>query len=164
MTQLTEMIADTAANARQALQGDKVEAVLSAKVTKHLARQEHRLDLLEARVKDLASRRQGGGFPWVLLLIVGGAYALYRTNPSVQDQVNNLLGQADPGVKGNLARAGESVKDAVQAGLQGGDLRHDLKDAAGELGRAGEKTVNKASDKVDDLKQNVNRKIDDLNS
>jgi len=164
MTHLTEMIADTAANARQALQGDKVEAALSAKVTKHLARQEHRLDLLETRVKDLASRRQGGGFPWLLLLIVGGAYALYRTNPSVQDQVKNLLGQADPGVKGNLARAGESAKDAVQARLHGNDPHRDLKDTASELGRAGEKTVNKASDKVDDLEQNVNRKMDDQDS
>ena len=163
MTQLTEMIADTAANARQALQGDKVEVALSAKVNKHLTRQEHRLDLLEARVKDLASRRQGGGFPWLLVLIVGGAYALYRMNPSVQDQVKNLLGQADPGVKGNLARAGESAKDAVQAGLHGDDPRKDLKDAAGELRRAGEKTVDQASDKADDLKQDINRKINDLN-
>ena len=87
----------------------------------------------------------------ILLLLAGGAYAAYRFVPSVQQQVKSLLGQADPGVRGNLNRAREAVKDGVQAGLRGDDPSNSARAAVGELKRAGEKTVDAAKDKAEEF-------------
>ena len=149
---LQDTVTDAANAARQTLRDDKLGAALAARVSKQLAGQETRLDALEARVKDLGwENRRGGGVPWGLLLLTGGAYALYRFVPAVQEQVNKLIGQADPGVKGNLNRAGEAAKDAVQAGLHGNDPSDAAKAAVGEVKRAGEKTINAAKEKAGEL-------------
>ncbi|WP_293914112.1 hypothetical protein [Deinococcus sp.] len=147
----------------EVLNTSKAEAALAASVTKKLAKQEQRIDVLTARVSDLANRpRSGGGFPWLIVAVAAGGYALLRSNPDLMDRVKGLLGQADPGVKGNLNRAGESIKDAVKDGLDGNYPRDSLKSAGGELKRAGEKTVDAAGDKLDDLKRDANRKLDDI--
>jgi hypothetical protein len=162
MAHLTDVIAETADSARKALRDDKLSAALAAKLSAQLAKQDQRLDILNARVSDLANQRRGGGFPWLLILVAGAGYALYRANPGLLDQVRNLLGQAGPGAEGNLKRAGADLKGAVQDGLDGDDPRGSLKSAAGELKRAGEKTVDTAADKLSDLKRDAERKIDDL--
>jgi hypothetical protein len=162
MAHLNDVIHDAADNARNALHNSKTDAALAASVAKQLAKQEQRIEVLSARVSDLANRpRSGGGFPWLLVLAAAGLYALVRSNPSLLDQAKNLLGQADPGVKGNLNRAGENIKDAVKDGLDGNDPRDSLKSAGGELRRAGEKAADAAGDKLDELKRDANRKLDD---
>jgi len=164
MTQhLNDTITDAAKTAQQTLKDNKVSAALAAKVTKQLAQQDQRLDTLEKRVKDLAwENRRGGGFPWILVFLAGGVYAIYRVKPDLFDKLKGLLGQADPGVKGNFNRAGTAVKEATQSVMHGDDPSTAVKAAGGELKRAGEKTVDAAQDKLDDLKDNVQRKADDL--
>ena len=152
MTHLSETIADAARTARQTLKDDTLGAALAAKLTRQLAKQDTRLDVLEKRVKDLGwENRRGGGVPWGLLLLVGGGYALYRTNPGILDRVRGLLGQADPGVEGNLNRAGEAAKSALQAGLRGDDPSGSAKAAVGEVKRAGEKVGDALKDRAETL-------------
>ncbi len=151
--QLQEKIADVAT---QTLKDDRVGVALTAKVKAQLAKQDERLDALEKRVKDLAwEDRRGGGFPWGLVILVGGAYAAYRFVPAVQQQVNKLIGQANPGAEGNMNRAGEAAKDAVKAGVHGDDPSGKAQAAMGEVNRAGEKLGNQVRDKAGDLKDRL---------
>lgn len=151
MTHLSETIADAAHTARQALKDDTLGAALAAKLTRQLAQQDTRLDVLEKRVKDLGWENHRGGFPWGLLLLVGGGYALYRINPGILDRVRGLLGQADPGVQGNLNRAGEAARGALQAALRGDDPSSSAKAAVGEVKRAGEKVGDALEDRAEHL-------------
>jgi len=155
MTQrLNDTITDVVKTAQQTVKDDKVSMALAAKVTKQLAQQDQRLNALEKRVKDLAwENRRGGGFPWILVMLAGGIYALYRTKPELFDKVKGLLGQADPGVQGNLNRAEAAVKDVAQSVVHGEDPSSAAKAAGGELKRAGETTIGAAQDKLDDLKK-----------
>ena len=147
-----DSVIDAAKTARQNLKEDNLSADLAAKVARQLANQDDRLGTLEKRVKQLAwENRQGGGFPWGLLILAEGAYAAYRFVPAVQKQVNRLIGQADPGVEGDLNRAGGDAKDAVQAGLQGEDPRSAAKAAVGEVKRAGEKMGDSVKDRAEGL-------------
>ncbi|WP_309572865.1 hypothetical protein [Deinococcus sp.] len=107
--------------------------------------EEQQQELKELR-RDLKRQKSGGGFPWGLVLLAGAGYALYRTNASVRDRVNGLLGQIDPGIKGNLSRAGDAVKDAVHDVSAGKSPADAVQRAAGEGKRAGEKAVDSAKD------------------
>lgn len=151
---MNQNLQDRLADAAKTVKEDKLGTALAAKLTKQLAGQDDRLNAVEKRLKDLAwENRRGGGFPWGLLVWLGGAYAAYRFVPTVQQQVDSLLGRIDPGVKGNLNRAGDAVKDAVQAGLKGDDLSGPAEAALREMQRAGEKTIDATGKKLDDLKK-----------
>ncbi|MBI0446646.1 MULTISPECIES: YtxH domain-containing protein [Deinococcus] len=127
----------------------KKQAQLEATVT----RQQADIARLDAQVKHLQRARSSGMSPWTLLLAAGGLYALYRTNPTFRNRVQRLVHQVFPGVEGNLARAADAAKDAVQDLAQGEDPRSALRDAGRELRHAGEKVADRASDKVQDLKE-----------
>lgn len=122
-----------------------------------LAQQQKDLHRLEAQVERLSQRRSGGGFPWGLLLLAGGAYALYRSNPTVREQVQGLLKRVNPGPEGNLARAGDAAKDAVSKVTHGDDPRSAVQAVGGELKRAGEKSLDHAQDKAQDMKRDADR-------
>ena len=136
----------------------KTQAHLAATV----ARQQKDIYRLEAQVERLRHERSGGGFPWGLVLVAGGAYALYRANPAFREQVERLVKQVLPGVKGNLARAGDAAKDAAHDLANGNDPRGALRDAGNELRRAGEKAADQAGDKLRDLKNQAQDGAQDL--
>ena len=71
--------------------------------------------------------------------------------PAVKTQVDKLMGQADPGIEGNLNRADAAGKNALQAGMHGDDPSSAAKAAVGEVKRAGEKVGDAVKDKVEDL-------------
>ncbi|WP_295813816.1 YtxH domain-containing protein [uncultured Deinococcus sp.] len=120
--------------------------------------QQQELKLLRREI----SRRHSGGFPWGLLLLVGAGYALYRTTPAVRDRMDALIGQLDPGVQGNLARAGDAVKDAVSDLGQGKNPTDAAGRAAGEVQRAGEKTAEQGKDTWQDLQDRARQTADDV--
>lgn len=69
-----------------------------AAITATLDGHQKALRRLGARVERLEKRR-GGGVPWGLLLLAGGAYGasvLYRRNPRLQAQVQDLLRRIRP--------------------------------------------------------------------
>lgn len=126
-----------------------------------LTEQQGELKALRQDVARLSRARSGGGFPWGLLLLAGGAYALYRFSPEVHHRVNSLLGQADPGVQGNLNRAGKAAGDAVDDLRDGQHPGDALNRVGGELRRAGEKTGDRIKDAVDDLKDGAKDRMDE---
>lgn len=176
MNRVAETVQDLKGAAREAR--GQLEREVAAQVTKALAKQQVTLteqqktvQRLEVEVEALKKgqellfkrgRSSGGGFPWGLVLLAGGAYYLYRSNPSFRDRVQLLLGRADPGIQGNLARAGDAVKDAVSSVAQGERPGDALRTAGGELKRAGEKAVDEARDRVQDLKRDVQGGAQDL--
>ena len=109
---------------------------------------------------DAISRRERSML--TLALLVGGAYALYRTNSGIRDQIDGLLGRVDPGIKGNLSRAADAVKDAASDVMDGKSPVDAAKRAGGELQRAGEKALDGAKDTAADVKQDAQAKAKDL--
>ncbi|WP_200939647.1 YtxH domain-containing protein [Deinococcus sp. Leaf326] len=136
----------------------KTQASLAATI----ARQQKDLHRLEAQVERLRHERSGGGFPWGLILLAGGAYALYRSSPGFRDRVQDVVKGFIPGIEGNLARAGDAAKDAAQDVLKGEDPSAALRDAGQELRRAGEKAADQADDKLRDLKDQATDGAHDL--
>lgn len=147
-----------------ATQVGKALAKGQAATTAALAGQQKDLHRLEAQVERLSQRRSGGGFPWGLLLLAGGAYALYRSNPTVREQVEGLMKRVNPGPEGNLARAGDAAKNAVSKMTQGDDPHSAAQAAGGELRRAAEKTLDHAQDRAQDLKRDAEHTQDDRRS
>ena len=114
------------------------------------------------RLRHDVARRRSGGFPWGLLLLVGAGYALYRTTPSVRDRIDSLLGRLDPGIQGNLTRAADAVGDAASDLTQGKNPADAAGRAAGEVQRAGEKTVEGAAETWQELKDTGRQAADDV--
>lgn len=134
-----------------------------ARTAATLLSQEKELKEIRQELKKLRkARSSGGGFPWTLALLVGGAYALYRTNSGIRDQIDGLLGRVDPGIKGNLSRAADAVKDAASDVMDGKSPADAAKRAGGELQRAGEKALDGAKDTAADVKQDAQAKAKDL--
>lgn len=125
-----------------------------AAIEARLAQQQKDLQRLRSEVAVLRQQRSsGGGFPWGLLLLAGagyGAYTLYRRNPQVREQVQTLLKRADPGVEGNVTRAGDAVRDAVSNVTQGQPAGPALQRAGGELQRGAEKAVENLKNDLQD--------------
>ena len=157
-----EDVKDTVQDSAHRLEG---RAVLSAgkamvreqgRMAAMLLEQQKELKEVREELKKLGrQRKSGGGFPWTLLLLVGGGYALYRRNPGVRDQIDALLGKVDPSIRGNLARAGDAVKDAASDVMDGKSPLDAAKRAGGELQRAGEKALDGAKDTAADVKQDA---------
>lgn len=155
-----------AARAAKALVKEQtaLKALLTAQGAE-LARQGAQLSSLRedlGRLERAQDRQASGGFPWGLVLLAGGAYALYRSNPSVRAQVDGALRRLNPGTEGNLTRAGDAARGAVQDLVQGHSPAPGLHTAGGELRRAGEKTVEASGDLVDRLDTKVQNGLDGL--
>lgn len=170
MTQLSDHLhdlQDTVHNAQNHLQhrlaagAAKGALKTQAHLTATVARQQKDIHRLEAQVERLRHERSGG-FPWGLVLVAGGVYALYRTNPGFRDQAQRLVKRFIPGVEGNLARAADAAKDAAHDLVNGNDPRDALRDAGKELRHAGEKAADQAGDKLRDLKHQAQDGAQDL--
>ncbi|WP_019588220.1 hypothetical protein [Deinococcus apachensis] len=88
-------------------------AAALAEQQKEIGKQRAALLELQRELAELKTARSGRGFPWGLLLLAGGAYTLYRTNPAVRNQVQELaqkVGSSD---------ITSQVKSAVQTTLGG---------------------------------------------
>ncbi|OLV19371.1 hypothetical protein [Deinococcus marmoris] len=148
---------------KAAIEASKAFVKGQKKMTALLAEQQNELRDIRQDLKKLRKQRKsGGGFPWTLVLLAGGAYALYRSNAGIRDQIDGLLGRVDPGIKGNLTRAGDAVKDAASDVMDGKSPVDAAKRAGGELQRAGEKALDGAKDTAADLKQDAQAKAKDL--
>lgn len=83
-----DQAADLAFDAKKA----RKYSALSAEFAEH----QREIQKLAGRIEHLQKTSRGGGFPWTLLLLLGGAYALYRSNETVRTQVNGLLSRVMP--------------------------------------------------------------------
>lgn len=156
--EVKDTVQDTAhrLEGRAAMSAGKSLLKEQARTAAMLLEQQKELKEVRHELKKLRKQRKsGGGFPWTLLLLAGGAYALYRSNPGVRDQIDGLLGRVDPGIKGNLSRAADAVKDAASDVLDGNSPRDAMKRAGGEVQRAGEKAVDGVKDAASDLKDDA---------
>lgn len=137
--------AEANAELKTAAQVQKEFARQQASMVAVLGRQQKELRQVQQDLEAIRRKHSSeGGFPWSLILVAGGAYALYRTNPSVRGTVQDLLKRINPGIEGNLTRAGDAVSGMVQGDRPGTALHT----AGGELKRAGEKAVDSAEDKL----------------
>jgi len=150
---------------RAALSAGKAMVREQAKMAAMLMEQQKELKEVSLELKKLRKQRKsGGGFPWTLLLLAGGAYALYRSNAGVRDQIDGLLGKVDPGIKGNLSRAVGAVKDAASDVVDGNSPSDAVKRAGGELQRAGEKAVDGVKTAASEAKQDAQAKAQDMDN
>lgn len=147
---------------KAAIEASKAFVRGQKKMTALLAEQQSELKEIRQDLQKLRKERNSGGFPWGLVLLVGGAYALYRSNSGIRDQIDGLLGRVDPGIKGNLSRAADAVKDAASDVMDGKSPVDAAKRAGGELQRAGEKALDGAKDTAADVKQDTQAKAKDL--
>jgi hypothetical protein len=150
---------------RAALSAGKAMVREQARLAATLMEQQKDLKEVRQELKMLRKQRKsGGGFPWTLLLLAGGVYALYRSNSGVRDQIDGLLGKVDPGIKGNLSRAVDAVKDAASDVMDGNSPGDAVKRAGGELQRAGEKAVDGAKTAATQAKQDAQAKAQEVKS
>jgi hypothetical protein len=161
MTSMSEMMQQAKQSAKDAriqmeqegtAQAIKAAVRGQAQLMVLLKEQQEEVKGLRQDVARLARNRSRGGMPWRLLVLAGSAYALYRFNPTVQERVNTLLGQADPGIKGNMARAGQAAGEAAEHLKRGESPKDAIHQVGGEMRRAGEKTMDTASDRLENLK------------
>lgn len=124
---------------------NQVYAEQQAAVVDLLAQHQKAIQQLQQDLVEMhKTRAPGGGFPWSFLLLAGGAYALYRMNPTVQEKVQGLYQRVNPGIQGNLTRAA----DAVSGVVKGENPDTALETAGGEVKRAGEKAADQVADKL----------------
>ncbi|ADV65951.1 hypothetical protein [Deinococcus maricopensis] len=167
-----QKIADVAQTAMQHREDHHLEA-LNTKLTRRIDAQERALQIADAQLKVLRrtqGRQKSGGFPWELLILGAAGYYLWRnpdTRTQLQGQVQGLMQRLNPGVEGNVARAGDAVRGTIDDLSKGEDPTANVKAAVGEASRGAEKAADKVRAKVDDVRQDarmgVQRAADDVN-
>ncbi|ACO48221.1 DUF3618 domain-containing protein [Deinococcus deserti] len=76
--------------------------------------QGRQLEAIRKRAGHLPSNQTSVHVPWSLFLLAGGAYALYRRNPSVQQRVQGIADRIPPGARNNLTQTARAAKDAIR--------------------------------------------------
>ncbi|MDV6376316.1 YtxH domain-containing protein [Deinococcus arenicola] len=168
-------IHDTIENVKDTVQsaGTHLERKAAAEAAKALTKQQAatvaalgkqapELQAIRQELGKIRKQRSSGSFPWGLVLLAGGVYALYRSNAGVRDRIDGLLKRVSPGMEGNLTRAGDAAKDAASGVMHGDSSKDALGRLDGEVGRAGEKAADRAKDSLEDVKHDAESKAADL--
>ncbi|AFZ66303.1 PRC and DUF2382 domain-containing protein [Deinococcus peraridilitoris] len=98
--------------------------------------------------------KEGGGFPWKLLLLGGAGYYLYR-NPALLERAMGYLRKLSPNAAENLQNAGEAAREGLQSVQRGENPGPAVKNALSETQQAAQKAVSNVQDKAQDLKNNA---------
>ncbi|MFB9994730.1 hypothetical protein ACFFLM_22495 [Deinococcus oregonensis] len=162
LEQLKEKAQEARRQTEYQASGQAIKAAVKgqAQVIELLAAQQVELTALRQDVARLSRTHAKGGFPWGLLLLAGGTYALYRFSPAVHQRVNSVLGQADPSVESNLNRAKNAANDGVEDLREGRHPGDALERVGGELHRASEKTADRLKGGLDELKDEAKDRLD----
>lgn len=154
---------EAASMTRRRLAEGQVEEKLHQTQEQMLAVLREQQQELQSLRKDLSRpQKSSGGFPWALILLAGAGYALYRSNPAVREKIQGLLNRADPGLQGNMTRAGDAVEGAASDLGQGQNPSDNLGKVAGETQRAGEKMIDHAKATLDAAQDQARNAADDV--
>ena len=121
-------------------------------LTHQLALLGEQLQTINRQLDRLSRQRQGGGFPWLLALLIGAGIYVWRT-PKLRSQALELLGQASPQARDAVEKVGGQAEQAVND-LQGGKSPVEtVKQAGRDLGQ-------QVKDTVQDTKKDVKDALD----
>ncbi|MFC4455561.1 hypothetical protein [Deinococcus sonorensis] len=149
------------------MQERKIDQQFNARlkgIERNLSQIDDRIDALGKRFP----RKQGGGFPWGLVLMAGLGYALY--NPSTRTRLMGMIGNVSPAARdvaeSAVSRAGNAVQEvregrspveAAKSAAQ--DIGQQAKSVSNDVKRDVEATASRTADKAKDQAQDVKDRL-----
>ena len=116
--------------------------------------QDRRLLYLTGQIEELSDKQGKGGFPWLLIGLIGAGVYVWRT-PKIRSQLLEWLGQVSPQARDTAEqlgdRAGQAVDD-IKSGTPPGEA---VKDAASDMGQ-------QVKDAAQDVRKEAQHRVDDL--
>lgn len=98
---------------------DSKKARKYADLSVEFAEHQQELRRLRERMNNLQNASRGGGIPWNLLILLGGAYLLYRSNDTVRTQVKGVVSRVMPGNEDTQTPSTTSMGTTSMGGTSG---------------------------------------------